>query len=246
VRGRPPVNQEALENLVVRFSQLIVEQPVIKELDINPVLASHDTLLALDARVVLYSKDIPADQLPRPAIRPYPAQYIGTATLRSGVTVTIRPIRPDDEPRIVAFHETLSERSVELRYYHPFALSQRVAHERLQRISHNDYDREIALVALTPEDKLIAVARLSRQRNNLSSDDGALFNLLVTDEFQNQGLGTELLNRLIEVARGEGVETLFAEILAVNEPMQMICQKAGFTLSDPHGDPSTVRAELHL
>jgi acetyltransferase len=247
VRGRPPVNQEALENLVVRFSQLIVEQPVIKELDINPVLASHDTLLALDARVVLYSKDIPADQLPRPAIRPYPAQYIGTATLRSGVTVTIRPIRPDDEPRIVAFHETLSERSVELRYYHPFALSQRVAHERLQRISHNDYDREIALVAVTPDNRLIAVARLSRTRGGIAANNAeATFNLLISDEFQNQGLGTELLERLIVVARAEGVNRLFAEILSINETMQTICEKLGFILSAPHGDPATVTAEILL
>ena len=244
VRGRPPVNQEALENLVVRFSQLIVEQPVIKELDINPVLASDELLLALDARVVVYDAAIPDDQLPRPAIRPYPTQYVGTATLKGDLTVTIRPIRPDDEPRLVAFHETLSERSVELRYYQPLALSQRVAHERLQRISHNDYDREIALIAVTPDDKLIAVGRLSRERSGIAADNAeAMFSLLISDEYQNRGLGTELLRRLISVAQQEGVDRLHAEILAINQPMQIICQKLGFTLSAPHGEPATVTAE---
>ena len=247
VRGRPPVNQNALENLVVRFSQLIVEQPVVKELDINPVLASQETLLALDARVVLYDAAIPDDQLPRPAIRPYPAQYVGTATLKGDLTVTIRPIRPDDEPRLVTFHETLSERSVELRYYQPLALSQRVTHERLQRISHNDYDREIALIAVTPDDKLIAVGRLTRARGGIAADNAeATFHLLISDEYQNRGLGTELLRRLIEVARAENAPRLFAEVLAINHPMQIICRRLGFTLSAPHGDPATVTAEIRL
>jgi acetyltransferase len=246
VRGRPPVDLAALEQLVIRFAQLVAEQPRIKEMDINPVLCSPDRLIALDARVVLHDPEIADDALPRLAIRPYPAQYAGSASLKSGDTVTVRPIRPEDEPHLVAFHETLSENSVALRYFQPLKLSQRVAHERLQRICHTDYDREIALIALHG-DALIAVARLSRARGIAYADQArATFSLLISDRYQNQGLGTELLRRLLDVARAEGIVHVSAEVLAQNEPMQRVCQKLGFTLSTPHGDPATVTAEFTL
>src|SRR5207248_11145811 len=97
VRGRKPVNFVELEKLLVRFSQLVVEQPWISEIDINPLLVSSDRLLALDARVVLFGKDMTEDPLPKPAIRPYP-QYVWDWAMKDGTTVTIRPIRPEDEP----------------------------------------------------------------------------------------------------------------------------------------------------
>jgi acetyltransferase len=247
VRGRPPVNMAALENMVVRFSQLIVEQPLIKEMDLNPLLASHTQLLALDARVVLYGPEVSDDQLPRPAIRPYPLQYIFPVTpLKNGTAVTVRPIRPEDEPALNAFHETLSEHSVSLRYYQPLALSQRVAHERLVRIVQSDYDREMVLVAETG-DKIIGVARLSRERSGVAKDpEEAQFALLISDDYQNQGLGSAMLRHLIEVARAEKVTHLMAEILAENAPMQHVARKLGFTLSEPEGSPSVVSAEMVL
>jgi acetyltransferase len=241
------VDLAALENLIVRFSQLVVEQPVLKEIDINPLLASPTQFLALDARVVLHDSHTPDAALPRPAIRPYPVQYISQATLPSGVVVTLRPIRPDDEPGLVAFHEGLSERSVTLRYYRPLALSQRTAHERLHRITQSDYDREISLVAVMGNGTIAGIARLSRARSGIATDQAeATFTLLVGDAFQNQGLGTELLRRLIEIARAEGITRLTAEVLAVNAPMQDLCRRLGFTLTGPHGDPAATTAELLL
>ena len=117
----------------MRFSQLVVEQPWIKEIDINPLLASPEHITALDARVVLHDPDTPEDKLPRPAIRPYPTQYIDPWTTKQGIEVTIRPIRPEDEPLIAKFHETLSERTVFMRYLQAMNLSQRIGHERLSR-----------------------------------------------------------------------------------------------------------------
>ncbi len=96
--------------------------------------------------MVLYDADMPEAALPRPAIRPYPTQYVTPWTLKDGTPVTIRPIRPEDEPLMVAFHATLSERSVYMRYFSPLQLSQRIAHERLTRICFVDYDRQTALV----------------------------------------------------------------------------------------------------
>jgi acetyltransferase len=147
VRGRKPVNMAALENVLVRFSQLVLEQRWIAEIDINPLLASPERIVALDARIVLHGPAVTLEQLPKPAIRPYPLKYVSSWTMKDGSAVTIRPIRPEDEPLLVRFHETLSDRSVYLRYFCSLSLSRRVAHERLLRICFGDYDREIALVA---------------------------------------------------------------------------------------------------
>jgi len=106
------VDLAALEVLMVRFSALVAEQHWIKEIDINPLLASPDGLIALDARVVVYGPEVSQDQIPMAAIRAYPARYVSPWTMKDGVVVTIRPIRPEDEPAIARFHETLSERSV--------------------------------------------------------------------------------------------------------------------------------------
>src|SRR5262249_19437557 len=193
VRGRKPVDLARLEELIVRFSQLVVEQPSIKEIDINPLVASSDTLMALDGRVVLHSQEVKTENLPHTAIRPYPDQYSEAWKLRDGTAVTIRPIRPEDEPMLVRFHETLSDRSVHFRYFHLIHLSQRVAHERLARHCFIDYDREMVLVAerrdAKGEREIIAVARLTRQHK----EGEAEFAMIISDAFQGFGLGAELL-----------------------------------------------------
>ena len=118
VRGREPVDLAALEQLLVRFSQLVVEQPWIKEIDINPLLASPGPPGRARRPRRRARTGVADDQLPRSAIRPYPTQYVVPWTLADGTPVTIRPIRPEDEPLLVHFHETLSEQSVSLRYFH--------------------------------------------------------------------------------------------------------------------------------
>src|SRR5690606_3704196 len=133
---------------LVRFSQLVVEQPWIREIDINPLLASAERLIILDARVVLFPAETNEVDLPRPAIRPYPRQYIRDWTANNGDHIHIRPIRPEDEPLLVKFHESVSERSVYLRYFSMMKLGQRIAHDRLSKLSFIDYDREMAFVAI--------------------------------------------------------------------------------------------------
>ena len=150
VRGRQPVDLAALEQLLVRFSQLVVEQPRIKEVDVNPLLASPQQLIALDARIVLHDPALTEDELPRPAIRPYPQQYVSSWQTRDGVPLTIRPIQPEDEPPMVRFHQTLSEETVHARYFSYLQLVERTAHERLTRVCFIDYDRVMALAPSTP------------------------------------------------------------------------------------------------
>ena len=106
VRGRKAVDLPALEEFLVRFSQLVVEQPWIKEIDINPLLASPERLVALDARVVLHGREVGEENLARLAIRPYPVQYVKPWTMKNGLPVSIRPIRPEDEPLLIKLHQS--------------------------------------------------------------------------------------------------------------------------------------------
>jgi acetyltransferase len=243
VRGRKPVDLGALEELLVRFSQLVVEQPWIREIDINPLLASSERLLALDARVVVYGQEVTAGQLPRLAIRPYPTRYVKPWTMKNGEDVTIRPIRPEDEPLLIKLHEALSDRTVYLRYFQPLKLSQRTAHERLTRICFIDYDREMALVVERGKDdgtpEIIGIGRLSKLRGR----EEAELAVLVDDRYQHQGIGTELYRRLIDVARDEKVRLVVSTILNENREMRAICSRLGFQMEVDMED-GTVLARL--
>jgi acetyltransferase len=149
--------------------------------------------------------------------------------MKDGTPVILRPIRPEDEPLVVKFHGTLSERSVFLRYFQWSKLSQRVAHDRLRRICFIDYDREIAMVADytspdTGEHEILAVGRLSK----LHGKSTAEIALLVRDQYQHRGLGIELFRRLIQVARDEHLESVQAYLLRENIEMRGLVEKVGF------------------
>ena len=246
VRGRKSVDIAALEQLMVVFSQLVVEQRWIKEIDINPLLVSPENLIALDARIILHEASVREDQLPKLAIRPYPAQYIGHWKMKDNTPVTIRPICPEDEPLMVQFHKTLSEESVYSRYFHMIKLSQRVAHERLIRMCFIDYDREMALVAecYNPQTKvkqILAVGRLSK----LHGSNEAEFAIIVSDKCQSLGLGTELLRRLLQISCDEQISKVTADILADNSAMQRVCEKLGFRI-ERTSEPTIVKAEINI
>jgi len=245
VRGRKPVDLPALESLLVRFSQLVIEQPWISEIDVNPLLASPGQFLALDARVVLHPPGTDPDCLPRPAVRPYPSQYVSSWVLKNGTSVLLRPIRPEDEPLMVKFHQTLSDRSVYLRYFYSLSLSSRVSHDRLVRICFVDYDREMAIVAehrdTTGEHRILGVGRLVKSH---AKNEGEVA-VLISDACQNQGLGTELFRRVIQVARDEKLDHIDAEILPDNLSMKKIAKRLGFRTSAV-GDPTSMRAVLDL
>jgi acetyltransferase len=231
IRGRKPVDLDRLEHLLVAFSRLVVEQPWIREIDINPLLASAEGLVALDARVVLHGLETPEQSLPKPAIRPYPAQYVQSWRLKTGEGILIRPICPEDEPLMVRFHEPLSEQSVYLRYFHMIALGQRIAHDRLTRICFVDYTREIALVAerkdpASGERQIIGVGRLVK----VHGQNDAELAVLVSDGFQRLGLGTELARRLVEIARDEKCDRVVADLLPENTAMQCVFRRLGFDL----------------
>jgi acetyltransferase len=245
VRGRKPIDLAALELLLVRFSQLVAEQRRIKEIDINPLLASSDQLIALDARIVVHGPDVKEEQLPRLAIRPYPNKYVKPYTTKDGQPITIRPIRPEDEPLLVRFHETLSDRSVYLRYLNPLLLEKRITHERLTRVCFNDYDREIALVAecedCNGEHVIMGIARLSKVHGHPE----ARVSMLINDQYQGRGIGTELARRLLEVARNEKLARIVARMSSDNYAMMTMCRSLGFKVYHAgHGELTEATIDL--
>ena len=246
VRGRRPVDLAALELALIRFSRLVVENPVIQESDVNPLVAGPESVLALDARFGLHPKDVADADLPKPAIRPYPIQYVSPWVTKTGTAVVIRPIRPEDETLMPDFHKAISERSVYFRYFHAAKLDQRVAHERLIRMCFLDYDREMALLAertdpATGKHEILGIGRMSK----LHGANSAEVALIVRDQVQRQGIGIEIVRRLIQVARDEHLSTLVAYMLQENIEMQGLLRRAGFHITGSE-DPAILLATLAL
>lgn len=228
VRGRKSINMTQLEEILINFSQLIIENPRIKECDINPLIVSEDQIIALDARIVLHDWNISDQELPRLAIRPYPFNYIMQTKLKNEIPVILRPILPEDEHLITEFHRELSEHSVRQRYFAFMSLDERVAHERLIRICFNDYDREWAIVAvIEPKEgkQIIGIGRLMR----IPGIPRAQFKLMIADAYHHLGLGTQLLEHLLRIAKQEKIETVDGYILSENIGMLKICKNLGFT-----------------
>jgi len=182
----------------------------------------------------------------KPRMRPYPVQYVFPFTLRDNTEVTLRPIRPEDEPMMRKFHTTLSDRTVYMRYFCSLSLSSRISHERLLHICFADYDHQIALVVeredpLTGERSILGVGRLSK----FGANNEAEVAIVVSDEHQRKGLGKELLRRLMQVGREEGIARLSGEILCDNIAVLSMFNKAGFTVH-MLSDSSSVKAVLDL
>ncbi len=166
--------------------------------------------------------------------------------MKGGIEVNIRPIRAEDEPLMVKFHETLSDRTVYLRYFSSLSLARRTAHDRLVRVCFSDYEREMVLVAQyrdpqTGELHILGVGRL----NKLQTDKAAELAVLVADQYQHRGLGTELLRRLIQIARDEKLSRIVAEMLRDNLAIQTTLRRLGFRFR-LRGDPTSVQAVLDL
>jgi acetyltransferase len=244
--SRTPRELASLEALLVRFSLLVARQRRIKEVNVNLLLVPPIQMFVQDARIVLHDSGVQEQNLPRLAIRPYPEQYVTHWELRSGIKITVRPIRPEDEPTMVKFHSTLSEQSVHFRYFGLLTLEQRTEHGRLAQICFNDYEREIAIIAVrrcleAKEEEVVAVARLIK----VHGANQAEFALVVCDECQGEGLGTHLLKLLLGIGRQEGLDVIFGHILPENYGMQRVCKRLGFTVNYDRFE-EVMKAEITL
>ncbi len=225
VRGQSAVPMAQLETLLVRFSYLLCERRDVQEIDINPLLATSEGLLALDARVLLVPADTPPERWPRLTVEPYPNQYTSDWRLSDGTPLVIRAIRPEDESLLVAHHGSLSPRSIRMRF---FSMVKTLNRESLIRLCHLDYAREMALVA----ERRTAEGRpeflgVSRYYMNPETRE-AEFAVVVSDAVQGVGLGRHLMERLIAVARDRGVRRLVGNVLRENAPMRALAKELGF------------------
>jgi acetyltransferase len=238
VRGQKAIDLNELETILVRFSQLLTDFPDIQEIDINPLLAAPTRLVALDARVLLAAPDAPRPQL---AIHPYPNQLTSEWTLPDGTPITIRVIRPEDEPTTIALFETFSEQTIRLRY---FSLLKRLTHDSLIRLCHLDYDREMALVAVQKTadgPKFLGVSRYYLDPESMSAE----YAVVVGDPWQKSGLGRHLMQRLIDVAKQRGVRRLRGPVLRENRGMLALAKELGMTVSDT-SEPGVVETAMEL
>jgi acetyltransferase len=224
-RNRPAANLEVLEEILLRLSQLVTDIPEIAELDINPLFLTEDKACAVDARVILEPSELPSPL--HLVISPYPNQYEAEVVTTGGLKVLIRPIKPEDAPLLVDLFQTLSFRSIYQRFFSPL---KSLSREMLARFTQIDYDRDVALVAMEESEggeKMLGVARL------ISDPDctRAEFAVLVGDPWQGQGVGAELMQRLIAVARERRFAFLTGAALAENTTMLTLARKLGFTVT---------------
>ncbi len=239
VRGAPPVDADAVALALVRIAQLVIDFAEISELDVNPLLADSEGIVALDARIrVARTARRGEDRL---AIRPYPQGLEATEHLADGRPVRIRPVRPEDAPAFVDAFERLSARTVRMRFFAPLkALSP----AWLARLTQIDYDREMALVAVLPPEQggLVGVVRLAADPDN----DRAEYAVIVRDDVVRRGLGAALMNRIVAYARSRGIKTLEGRVLAENHAMLALAAKLGFSRTADPDDAGVVRTTLAL
>jgi acetyltransferase len=188
--------------------------------------------VAIDVRIILFQPAQMPSLLPKLVIRPYPTEYVHTWNLADGTLVTIRPIRPEDEPLVINFHKVLSQETVHLRYFGLLGQEELISHERLLRICFSDYDREIVLVVermgpCKDDQRIIALARLIKVPGASEAESA----IVVSDDWQRKGLGTKLLGDLVDIGRAEGLERIFGHILPENYVMKRICRTLGFQLT---------------
>jgi acetyltransferase len=241
-RHLPPVNLAALEEVLLRVSEMVCELPWLAELDINPLIADEHGVIAADARVVLHRGPPPRGAYGHMAIHPYPAKFVRIWELPDGRTVTLRPIRPEDAEIEQEFVKGLSAES---RYFRFMDTLRELTPRMLVRFTQIDYEREMAFIATIAEgarEVEIGVVRY------VTNPDGETceFALVVADAWHRRGLGRRLMELLIEVARARSLKAMVGHILANNQGMLNLCAELGFMIGESPDGPTLKRAVLHL
>jgi acetyltransferase len=237
-----PLNVKLLEEILVKFSQLISDFPEIKEADINPLIANANGIVAVDARIVIdwdrMMREV-ADHHDDCLIASYPQKYVAVRRLKNEANVSLRPIKPEDEERFNAFLKSLSLESMRFRF---FAIIKEMSHETLTRYCNLDYDREVAIVAeLQDANKpIIGAVRLIIEPGGKSGE----FAVLVGDKWQGLRLGSKLMDLLVEIGKDMRVDKIFGYVSARNYKMLQLCKKKGFKVETL--DEETVIASLPL
>jgi acetyltransferase len=224
-RDIPPARIPLLEEILIRLAQLVTDFSEIAELDINPLFVNEKNACAIDARVLLKPSQTPAPL--HLVISPYPDQLEERTRTKTGIDIFVRPIRPEDAPLLVELFESLSPKSVYRRFFTPM---KRLPHSMLARFTQIDYDRHIALVALSvskSKESMLGVSRVIMERNQKVAE----FSVIVSDPWQGKGIGAALLQRCLAIAKDRGIEKVMGTVLAENTQMLALGKKLGFTIN---------------
>jgi acetyltransferase len=263
-RGLPAVDLDVLLGVLLRISELACEIPAVHELDINPLVADEDGVIALDARVVLGTGDVrPDPAYSHLAVHPYPRYYERSLVLRDGARLLLRPIRPEDAEADRRFVSRLSEQSIYMRFHAPL---RQLTREKLVRFTQIDYDREMAFVAadlpadaaaepagagaagavepgaVVADGDIRGVVRYTRDADGTSCE----FGLVVEDAWHGRGLGSALMHAIEDCARERGLQLIYGLVLAENEQMLRLLRARGYTMRPDPLDPGVHRLELRL
>jgi acetyltransferase len=241
-RNLPPANLKLVEEVLVRLSQMLIDLPQLKEIDINPLLINDKEAVALDARIVIDTERVFAKLKPREhlIISPYPRKYETLWKLRDGRTVLLRPIKPEDEPLWLEMFKNFSEQSIRYRFFRPI---KDTPHEMRVRFCNIDYDREIAIVAELTEEgqrKIIGVVRVPIEPDKKTGEIA----VIVADPWQGLGLGSKLMDYMIEICRDKKLETIYGIMLNDNQQIINLLKKMGFTIK--RHDNRTLIGTLNL
>jgi len=238
----PPVDIKKIDAILLLFSKLLVDFPQIKEIDINPLLVSEKEACIIDARIAINKDEVCKKFEPHEhmVISPYPKKYEMTWSLKNGQEVLLRPIKPEDEPLWLVMFQGFSEESIRYRF---FQILKDTPHEVRVRYCNIDYDREIAIVAEMTKNtqrKILGVARVSIEPDGKSGE----ISFIVSDEWQGLGLGTKMVDYVLDIAKEKGVEDTYAIVLPDNSRALSLMKKIGFNF-EYLGD-GTVRGTLNL
>jgi acetyltransferase len=236
-RNLPAARLEAVENVLLRVSEMVCELPQLVEMDINPLIADERGAVAVDARIVVDYYAPSPDRYAHMAIYPYPAHLVTRWQLADGTDITVRPIRPEDAEIEQAFVRGLSAES---RYMRFMQTLQELSPTMLVRLTQIDYDREMALIATVEregEEVELGVARYAINPDGRSCE----FAIVIADAWRRKGIGSRLMTQLMEAAKARGIKTMEGEILANNAQMLSLCRTLGFTV---HTSPEDVNVKV--
>jgi acetyltransferase len=228
-RNRPAVDVDKLIETLIRFSYLVADHPTVREIDVNPLLATATEIVSLGARVVL-DPDLVGKRVPRYshlAIRPYPGRFVRHEYLKSGRPVTLRPIKPEDEPM---WHEALGKCSAQSLRSRFFSVFKETTHQMATRYCFIDYEREMAIVAEVEGKngrELIGVTGLAADPDRETAE----FAILVPDPSQGEGVGKLLTDYTFEVAEEWGIKRITATMMSNNKRIIHMMRSRGFELT---------------
>jgi acetyltransferase len=241
-RNLPPVDMPALASVLLRVSEMACELPSILELDINPLIVDESGAIAVDARVVIGPVIAARSRYAHLAIHPYPSYVTTGCRLADGTPVMLRPIRPEDAAMEQEFVQRLSNQSRYLRF---MGSMRELTPAMLRRFTQIDYDREMAIVAVKKIDGCDAEIAVARYVINPDGNT-CEFAIVVGDEYQKLGLGRQLMELLIKVARQQGLQSMLGHILSNNTGMLALCPRLGAVITNGTGEFQVKQATLSL